>query len=543
MFTKDMRDAIDENTPKLNPLIANGLVTEHIKRGEAYVNSVWRVAEESFPPGLKYVGQRRLTPMEEFEQLTRKRNSSPRQYDVAPSDLYFMEFNFTYNNQPLDPVYMRLPYVGDGGTMRISGSRYVISPVLADRVISIGRNSIFVRLLQIKLTFNRESYYYSTNDPSLSREIVQIVWAKIWNGAVEKLPRDDRVEANTTVAHYMFAKYGATETFMKFAGANPIFGTEETVNEALFPQDEWIICSSAEIQQRSNKNRINIRSELKVAVLKTEYTAMTKSLIAGLFYVIDNFTYRRNYLEVDNVNSWRIMLGILIFGKGRNEGALLSDINEHISSMDNYMDGIVVHLMARIGYECNDIYQLFSLILNRIDSWILDGDMRGNSKYDKELSILYTLYFDITSSIFRFYFELKKLQKKNSDLTAKKIQEVMKTIKAGAIFALKNSHGEVSSDDFVGDNKALKTTLMVVPQSKTTKAPKQGDHVSLSDPSNQFHASFAEVQVLTAMTKASPSGETRLSPYLNLDDSGLILRNEPLRDLIDHAQMVVSRNQ
>ena len=136
--------------------------------------------------------------------------------------------------------------------------------------------------------------------------------------------------------------------------------------------------------------------------------------------------------------------------------------------MDKYMDVLAIKDLERIGYKCNNIYEFFATVLEQIDLWILKGDAKGNSRYDKELSILPILYFDVQRAIITFCFELGKQLKKGSEITHKKIQEVLKTIKPGAIYALKKSHGEITTDDYVGDCKLFKTTAMVTPQSRTT---------------------------------------------------------------------------
>ena len=79
-------ELIDADTPKLNPVLAEGLAVRDMKYVEAYINDVFKSAARGFPPGLTYVGYTRCTPQEEFEQLTKIKNNK-RQFDVARSDL------------------------------------------------------------------------------------------------------------------------------------------------------------------------------------------------------------------------------------------------------------------------------------------------------------------------------------------------------------------------------------------------------------------------------------------------------------------------
>lgn len=540
MFSRDLREEIAKAVPKINPAIGRGLVTSHINQGEAYLDSVWRVVNRSFPEGLEYTGCRRLTPQEEFALRTKRSSSRPPQIDLARCDFRYMVYMLKYNGEPLEPVYLQIPFVSDGGGLWISGSRYVYSPILSDCVISVNQSGIFVRLLQIKLTFNRETYCYGTNSHTVPREIIPVVWSKVWNGKVTPGSASNRISGETTIAHYMFAKYGATEAFRLFANANPVFGTEETINEENYPRSDWVICYSVAIQSSRRRKKYTDPSDLRVAVRISEYTQITKSLIAGLFYVTDRFTYRMDYMEVDRINTWRIMLGILIFGMERGEGQLLVDIDEHISSMDRYVDHMVSHNLARIGHDVKDIYQLFAIILKSIDDWIIANDENANTAYGKELTTLYSLYFDISTSIFHFYFELKKQLKRNPTMTMRQLNETLRVIKPGAIFGLKSGHGEISVDDYVGACMPLKTTATVVPQNRATVGAKS--HTSISNPEFRFHQSWVEVYGFASMAKASPTGDTRLSPYLNIDASGKIIPNPKYEDLIKFIGEVTSRH-
>lgn len=538
MFSDDIRELVDQETPHVNPDIANGLVTTHIKQGEQYLDSVWRVVDKSFPEGLKYEGCRRLTPEEEFALRTKRASSRPPQIDLARCDFRYMVYNLTYDGVPLDPVYLQVPFMSDGGMIWISGSRYVYSPILADRVISVNRNGIFVKLLQTKIIFNREIYYYGINSHDRHHEIIPVVWGRIWNGSTDSGAGSSKIQGNTTIAHYMFARYGVTQSFKMFANADIFYGTEDQINEENYPRSEWIICSSANLQLNSRRRKFTEENKLKVAIKRCEYTHIAKALIAGIFYVTDRFTYRMDYLNIDRINLWRVMLGSLLFGRDCNEGTLLVDIDEHLMSMNNYVDAMVVNNLERLGYKITDIYELFTLILTHIDDWIIDNDASGNTVYGKELTTLYSLYFDISTSIFHLLFELKKQMKRSGRLNHRQVNEIMRGVKPGTIFGLKSGHGEISVSDFVGACKLLKITTRVTPQNRATSGANRA-RTPIEDPSLRIHQSWIEVFGVMSMTKAAFTGNTVLSPYLKVRSDGLIERDPRFIDLLEHAGKIL----
>lgn len=540
MFHEDLRAAVAENTPQVNPLIANGLITTHIKQGLSYLNSVWQEVALSFPAGLKYVGCRELTPLEEFALRARRTSSRAPQIDLARCDLRMVRFDLTYNGAPLDPVHLQVPFFGTGGSFHLSGSLYQYSPILADRVISVNRNGIFVKLLQTKIIFHRVIYYFNTNNPGRSQEIMPVVWGRIWNGSLDKPTGTTKVSGHSTIAHYLFAQFGVKETFKRFASAEVAYGSRDQINESTYPRDEWVICTSANVQVGGRRRKHIEPNELHVAVRRSQYTHLVKTLIAGIFYVTDRFTYRRDYMRIDGTDRWRVMLGVLLFGRDKNEGALLSDIDGHLLSMGRYVDDIARHNLKKIGHDIDGIYELFILILNKIDTWIIEGDNTSSSLYRKEFSTLYNLYFNITSAIFHFLFELEK-QQRRTGLSERHINEQLRAVlKPGLIFALKSGHGEVWVSDYVGSNMLKKSTSIMTPQHAATKG---GRSSPTTDPSRKLDKSHLEVFPIAGMTKAEPMGGTRVNPFLQITEEGGIVRNARLAALVDYAGEMFSHHQ
>ena len=242
----ELRALMEELTPKVNPDIVEGLAVKHIPHLEGYVHSVFEGVAKGFPPGLNYLGCERCTPQEEFLVATRKQNTK-RRYDVARTDLYMMKYKFGFEGKELPPKYVYLPYVSTAGTITIGGSRFVMSPVLSDKVISVGTNSIFVRLLRDKLTFERLPHNVMINEV---RETIQVVWSTAYHLPQNAKKMVKTVKCEIALTHYLFAKYGFTETFRRFGGGcKPIVGGAEINNNA-YPTDKWIIIRSTQVKPR-----------------------------------------------------------------------------------------------------------------------------------------------------------------------------------------------------------------------------------------------------------------------------------------------------
>lgn len=546
MFPKSMRDQIRIHTPELNPSLAHGIAIEHIngtingytRNVEHYIDQIMHSAFDNFLPGFDYIGYRRVSPMEEFREVTRKRNSSKSTIDVARHDAYMVEYKFRYEDTTISK-YVYLPFVGDAGTIHINGSRFVISPILSDRVISVGLNNAFVRLLKAKLTFNRLPHFYLAND---IRENVQVAWSQIYNEkAATNIRIKKTVNAECTLAHYLFCKYGVDETFKRFGKCTPIIGTQSTIEASLPCRDEWVICRSSGVKPKGFGRNYYEPTEIVIAVPVEQYTPMVKNLVGGFFYCVDHFPNRIKPEYINNTRLWMILLGHLIWSGNVGEGKLYNDVSDHIASLDEYIDNLLTNNLKDIGYECPDFYTLLAIIIHEFNDWLLTSDDRVNTMYNKELSVLYYVCYDITSAIFKLYFKLKAAQKKS--LNDKKVIKIMTTILTpGLIFRLGKDHGEVSTTTASGDNKALKITTILVPQSSSSRNRAKKDKKAISAPENRLHASVAEVGGYANLPKSDPTGHSRINLCLKVAPNGVVMRNPKFVELLDNVQKSFKRS-
>jgi hypothetical protein len=235
-----------------------------------------------------------------------------------------------------------------------------------------------------------------------------------------------------------------------------------------------------------------------------------------------------------------ILLGHINFSGSINEGKLYDDINDHITSLDEYLDSLVILKLKDIGIQVDDIYQLFAIIIENFNDWLLAATDKVASMYDKELSILYYVLYEVSSAIFKLYFKLKAASKK--ELTVKEITTTMNmTLRTGLVFSMTRNHGEVSSISSSGDNKAFKITALLIPQSSSSRVSSRKDRAVLNDPSKRLHASIAEVGMYSAMPKSSPDGRARLNGCVQIAPNGVVMRNPKFETLLDGIQDIIRR--
>ena len=533
-----LRKLMHDDTPRINKIIGDGVACTHIPFAGQYVDSIMRSASKGFPVGLEYLGCQRCTPLEEFNEVTRERNNK-RTFDVARSDIFMMKYFFRYNGVMLPARFISLPFVGDAGTITMSGSKFLISPILADKVISIGTYNIFIRLLRDKLTFNRVSH--SVLFGSL-RENVYVIWSIIY----KRPAKAKGTKTGIALVHYLLCKYGFTGMFQKFTGCSPVVGLGE-INENSYPPNEWTICKSAQITKPKKFGKgLYEGTELRLAIKNCDLNTNTKALITGFFYVVDFFPSRILPQYVEHTRLWMVLLGQINFTDIVDERVLHEKMVAHFGSLDEYLDGLIISQLRSIGYECEDVYSLFYVVITNFNDWLLNTNEKVNSMYGKELSILYFILEKITNAIFNLNFKLKTAQKK--ELTEKEIITTMnKILRTGLIFSITRPHPGMSTANYSGDNKFFNMTSILFPQASANKTTGKKGRSSENDPDMQLHSSIAEVGGFSNLPKNDPTGHARINPHLHLgtesEIDGTIIRNPAFVEILDNIQEKIKRNQ
>jgi hypothetical protein len=513
---------LEIHTPKANPEVMNGLGCHYMQFADQYVDKVFKSASTSFPAGLDYVGYERCTPYEEFQETTRVRNNK-RIFDLAKSDLYMNRYKFTFNGIPLPDRYISLPFVGEAGIFSLGGPMYHITPVLSDKVISPGYESIFVRLLRDKIIFKR--CYHSLIIDGV-RETTHLIWSQIY-----RKPKDSNkkvpitTKANTCISHYLFAKYGFTETFKKYCGFVPVVGQED-ITATTYNPAEWVICESSQVKPKTFIGDFYQATNLRLAIPKNKWNNITKALVVGFFYVVDHFPTRFQPTYLDNLSLWMILLGHIVFSGNYGDNKLFTSISEHFDSLDDYVDPIIIQKLEETGYKVKDFYDLLSIILENFNNLVVQTEGSNLSMYGKSLEVLYYVLYDITSGIFKVNFKLTKLVSKRP-LTMKDVVETFnKNIRTGAVFGLTSGKIITESVSYSGDHKYFKITSKVTEQENLPGASRGKSKRTVVGVDKYLDVSMIEAGSVLFLSKNNPTPTTKINPFVHLDlNSGTILPN------------------
>ena len=422
-----------------------------------------------------------------------------------------------------------------GGFSWIGGTEYSISPVLADRIISPGLYSVFVRLLRSKITFEKLPYTVLMNG---RRENLQVIWAPVYHKTEKQKKVKPTTKAKSCMAHYLFCKYGFTGAMQKYAGVTPVIGTIDNITPESFPPDEWTIYCSTDRRPDSVIDKMLWQpSSIAVAIPRAANSSIVRGLLAGLFYVIDNFPSRflPDYLESKRL--WCVIMGHILWSGSILETKLHDDTCVHLASLDAYIDTMIEKGLKEIGYDCKTIYDLFAVLIADFSRMIIDAREQVTSMYDKELSVLYYVYEPVNNAIFNLVFAMRSGEREH--FTEREVLSIMAAnFKKGTIYAITKQKPFLTPVSSSGDNLVFRITTSVVAQQKAASV--RAGRLPPGDPSRQMDASIPDVGQGAALPKAEPTGRERLNPYIHLE--GWVTKPHPeTKELLQELQPLFRR--
>lgn len=534
-------------TPQLNPDIMRGLAVRSMEGVMTYFETVAKRIFNNAVPGMEFMGCEVCSPEESFKEITRIR-SNKRVYDCARSSIFFIKLKvgLWVNGElrPFDDKYLMLPYCTDGGLMHLSGSQYHIKPVLTNKVISPGHKLLFVRMLGTRKNFYRIGYSIKVDQETKTTFVVHsaIYDAK---GSSKKGTAPATTKAVSCMTHYLLLKYGYTEMCRKYLGHVPVVGTSKEVNEERYPRSDWVIVSTAHthVKPQGFIEQLYESTDICVAVRRDKFDQGTISLLSEMFYVIDHFPSSVRVEDLDNRANWMTLLGYILVGGQYTISRISSQMQEHLTSLDDFVDEFASDKLSEKGYEVRDFYDLAAMLSMRFPDLLSENDRAGNI-YEKYYDVMYHVMKPITYALTNTRYELQRAAKRvgpergdadNAALFNSLKQVFIRKLSSGVIFSLNQDDTVLETVSYCGDNWYPRITSKVSEQEKVSGS-KGGSRRGMSD-ADHLDVSMIEGGSILFLPKGNPTPVANLNPYALIDPrTGSIIPNPKLVDLLERTK-------
>lgn len=557
------RDTLAKRIPEFNKELVQGLAYAHLrpKPTMEYLDRIIQSVVTSYNNGLDYLGSRRCTPLEEYQVSIGSTKKG--RFDVANSSLYMVRYDFSYLGQPCKPQYLYLPFAGPGGLYHMSDKRFGISPILADRFFSITGEEIHIPMPRAKLNVYRDLQTIVCDGKRLTR---YVTWSWLHNRG-GKIVRGTNVptlirpnEVKSTAMHYLFCKYGFTATFERYLGITPVVLEEKDylTKREEYPTEEWILYKSIRERPKAyipDDYHLN-HSTTCVLIPRAQWRDLVDLFIAGFYYIVDRLPSQMDADTVDDLEQWQTMMGYVISGDFSPRGKATATTQDHIASIDGYVDFQVKENIAFTVAEqpaseerlnqIDNIYDLLVYVIDRQSLFLIEGNIRPNNLYTKQFVVLRYVLSNITSKLFELLFKLTSPRTEIRDIEDMN-RMLSAHFKLKEIFGLNSSykgqrHAEVSSVNSSSDNMLFKITSVMIHQSDANGSRSGGrDEIDINNPINHLDSSYAEVAGYTISPKSAPIGNSRINPWVLTNPDGTIRRKEKFRELTDGVKDMITR--
>ena len=528
-----LADFIKEKTPKFNLQLAEGLCYHRLKTAIEYIDAAikYNVLSKT-NTRLKYLGFKELSPKEEIRYIFNK--VSKVTYDIAENNFYLVEFYFQYGDNPeVMKYHFYVPYIDKGNTMYLSGTKYLVMPVLADKVVSVGEKIIFINILTAKYSFSR-SFFGVVVAGRFHR--VPVINTELYKNQSKKLA--DTTKAHTTVMHYLLANYGYSATMTMLLGfiPRPVYD---------YDKDDKVIVKSTGVAPHGfiKSKQIYEGCNIQFLVDKDKFDERVAYCLGNVFYVLDNFPQSMSIDELDSTLVWKRLLAEIIHSGNHGLAYLNEKINAHFSDLNSAMDSITVKKLSDVGVTASTLMELLGAIFENFNSWILNSETRSlyhSKTYEVESFVLSKITSQITRMVLDVNKEELRVKERGELLEDKTVRDIFKKyFRPRNIYQIRKQTQHITSVEYPGDHLYPKFTSMVAQQESDFVSQKKQE-VNTSEKKKMI-ASMATVGSILGLSKKNPTPLIRANPYCPVDPvTGTILPHEDLLEIVQETDKLLA---
>ena len=528
---------IQDNSPLFNKEMVEGMAHHRLQYAVKYLDRFIRYGcEGKTQTHLKYVGYKELNPKDAMKVVFS--GSGKAKCDIAENDLYLVEFYFQYGDHEeliRQPLYV--PYVQKGNIMYLSGGKWLVMPVLADKVVSVGEKIIFINIITAKYSFTR-SYHAVRVDGHLSR--VSLVNSVLYKNASQR--HESTTKAHPIALHYLLAREGYEATMQRLLGFVP-----EVTFDDHTPGYVTVGPTGQAPQGYIGAKHAYHPSTLRFRIPEELYSEKVLYVLGNLFYVIDNFVQRVTLESLNSTMSWRVFLGEIIHSGKYPLAYLDKKITAHFKDLESRFDNLTIDKLRDMDIQATNLLELIEIIFLNFNNWIMNAEQKtlyGTKSFEVETFVLSCL----TSAINRVLLDISKeeLHEGGAQLPVEKVQQFFKkNLSMRKIFALRAHAKETptffTSVDYCGDHYYPKNTAMIMYQESDFTNSKKPE--SATTDKKKLIASMATVGSILGLSKRNPTPLVRLNPYVRTDPlNGTILPHPQYADIIERTDVLLSNS-
>lgn len=408
-----------------------------------------------------------------------------------------------------------------------------LHPVIADRFLSVTQTGLFFIIQRAKFNLDKLDVTVS-KDGSVYTGIV----LKAFLHNETKVKKDNEKWASPTTGHYLFCKYGVTETFRRYYNSDVYICRADDLDARYEPDRHYVITSKHVHGRVKQARQRNTESGLMEEV--TPYAMIVDremfdtntgfvNLVLSFFYVVDRHNDSFNFEDIDRSGDWLKTLAYASFREYTDLPINLNKIESHMASLEDYIDEMTREIIIEEGLNGIDsIYDLLVFANDNVIHLMRTTDI--GAMWGKYLMVKRYVLSSITFQVISLCWDLAKTRDK---LSYKSIKwAISKKLQKSIFLMITKGHGEKTNVQYPGDNMLFKHTLISVRQIDAVITANGKAKINTDDPAYHVHPSIFDSGSMTNFPKYNPDGRTKLNPFITTDESGKIIPNPDTYDML-----------
>ena len=546
----DVIDRTNDYLPKFNSYLLRGYRQDQVNAIPEALDMVFSEAvkrfgfeEDGVTSKVKYIGHRFMTP-EEIMEMNAMNPKFSNCVDVLRTEQAPTLFRFEYDGQEFT-IQINIPFLCEDALI-VNGSRYY---ALTDRVFyHIVKNSgIGIKILCAHLRFWRMFRYAMV---STKKHVYgdHIVITKI-HLRDYKYTADD---LQTALLLYPLVKFGLKETLRRY-NIDPAHITVVTEEDKKDHEHEyfWIPITSEERDRDWNGIYLKVHNSI-LEIDPKQKSQIKLQVVTALHYILTYFEKCRKTTYTDrNQLVWflqddptfmvyKVILGKTIFGINYdNEVQVAGHINDHLQSLEIYMDPETKRKLRTIGVECNDVYDLVHYVSLHMDEYV--SNYFPSNVYNKQMNMLDLLLGGLVNSLFYRIYRQTNNRKGDRPYTLQQIQSSFRVssrvfnkiyLCAGLIAGNPSVYNDNGLLTVLGRRKrATFTTPKAGGGSATGKKKGGSDTNLLQDPEHRLHSSLYIVESGSRTQPTDPTKSGTINGFLIVNEDGELIIPDWLKEI------------
>jgi len=385
MNFNDIVKDISSCIPDFNDYALRGFVKEHINNSPDFPAMVLAEGFKLADADIQYVGYEILPPEEcaKFELNGKSSKSQRPKIPLTVSHIRLVRYKVRFGEQY---TYCDLytPYMYED-MLHINDKRSMIRKVILEktfaRVQENDKDGVSVSPIRVNLMFNRRRTHKIQSYVSKDFYTHFIITSRLFHGAIKNKICD------TTIIHYMLAKFGFVKTLKKFGLSTSDISFVTEIGSDI---DNFEYFAGKPFEDQAEEGP-GLFVKVKKKLLSDDQSL---KFVVNLMYVLSHFKIQNIHnVYAEEGSVWKVILGIIIL-EDRAEAKAYSNAETNLKSVDYFIDPITKRRFHSFGIPIEDTYDLLVHIFTNIDSYMVNTKSQDiyNSRIDVANGILVESY-------------------------------------------------------------------------------------------------------------------------------------------------------